>query len=140
LEATAIDDSRGGSHGGGIASGVTIALVVVALAGVAYRKRSTKDETYQFDAEWWKGGVFDADWWRGENDDGVVDSQTNIAPITLSRQWSYPATSNSMSEDSMEWNRGYSYPNPMTGLSKDGLEWEKDLHDGDNSDLHDVII
>jgi hypothetical protein len=152
-----VDDSKEGKSGaGGIVTGVLLVLLVGGVAGVAYRKRSTKEDAHQFETDWWRGNVFDSEWWKGEAG-GAIHSDTNIAPYrssppppkrkstnfdnlmpnTLSRQWSYPPVS-SMSEDSLDGERGYSYP---VGQSKstDGLEWERGEYN-DNSDLHDVII
>jgi hypothetical protein len=157
LGATAVvGASKGKSGAGGIVSGVLVLLLVGGLAGVAYRKRSAREDPHQFETDWWRGKVFDSEWWKGEAD-SAIPSGTNIAPYrssppppkrkatnfdnlmpnALSRQWSYPPV-NSMSDDSLEWERGYSYP---VGQSKstDGLEWERE-GSNDNSDLHDVII
>lgn len=150
------DSKEGKSGAGGIVTGVLLVLLVGGVAGVAYRKRSTKEDAHQFETDWWRGNVFDSEWWKGEAG-GAIHSDTNIAPYrssppppkrkstnfdnlmpnTLSRQWSYPPVS-SMSEDSLDGERGYSYP---VGQSKstDGLEWERGEYN-DNSDLHDVII
>lgn len=116
LEATTVDDSKEKSGAGGIVSGILITLLVGGLAGVAYKKRSMREDPHQFETDWWRGHVFDSEWWKGDSDNNTIDSHTNIAPHTLSRQCSYPAA-HSMSEDSLEWEREY-----------------------DNSDLHDIII
>ncbi|KAL7531529.1 hypothetical protein ACHAXR_004098, partial [Thalassiosira sp. AJA248-18] len=102
------------SNTGGIVSGILITLLVGGLAGVAYRKRSMKeDDPHQFETNWWGGHT--NEWWKG---DGTIESGTNIAPGGISRTWSYP-------EDHT--------------LSKDDLDkkWE---YSNDHGDLHDVVI
>jgi hypothetical protein len=94
-------------------SGIFATLLVAGLAGVAYRKRSMKDKSHQFETDWWRG--HNIEWWKGES---TIEANTNIAPATLSRTWSYPIDQ-SLSGDSLE------------------KPWE---YADELSDLHDVVI
>ena len=94
-------------------SGIFATLLVAGLAGVAYRKRSMKDKSHQFETDWWRG--HNIEWWKGER---TIEATTNIAPATLSRTWSYPIDQ-SLSGDSLE------------------KPWE---YADELSDLHDVVI
>ena len=60
------DSKEGKSGAGGIVTGVLLVLLVGGVAGVAYRKRSTKEDAHQFETDWWRGNVFDSEWWKGE--------------------------------------------------------------------------
>lgn len=81
------EETQNKSNTGGIVSGVLITLLVGALAGVVYRKRSMKDDYPQFAADWWK--EHSSEWWKGET---PIENNTNIAPsnIGVHRTWSYP--------------------------------------------------
>jgi hypothetical protein len=106
------DDLHDKSNTGGIVSGIFAALLVGALAGVVYRKRSMIDKSH-FETDWWRG--HNTEWWKGES---TIEANTNIAPATLSRTWSYPIDQ-SLSGDSLE------------------KPWE---YADELGDLHDVVI
>ncbi len=89
-------------------SGLFAALFVGGLAGVVYRKRSMKDESFQFETDWWKG--HNTEWWKNEN---TIELNTNIAPATLSRTWSYPIDQ-SLSGDSLE--KPWEYADELSDL------------------------
>ncbi len=92
-------------------SGIFATLLVGGLAGVMYRKRSMTDKNHQFETDWWRGR--NTEWWKGEC---TIEANTNIAPATLSRTWSYP-------------------------LDQSGDPLEKPWEYADElGDLHDVVI
>jgi hypothetical protein len=107
------DDSHYESNTGGIITGILAALLVGGLASVAYRNRSMKENSHPFEADWRRG--HNTEWWKGKN---KIEPNTNIAPATLSRTWSYPIDQ-SLSGDSLE------------------KPWE---YADDLCDLHDVVI
>jgi len=111
--ATPEEEPENKSNTGGIVSGILITLLVGGLAGVAYRKRSMKEDHPQFATDWWREHT--SEWWKGET---PIESDTNIAPTNIARTWSYPE-GHSMSDDTSD------------------KKWE---YSNDHGDMHDVVI
>ncbi|KAL9189747.1 hypothetical protein ACHAXT_009422 [Thalassiosira profunda] len=122
LTSTEPEESPDKSNAGGIVSGVLLSLLVVGgVVGVAYHKRSMKQDPHQFESNWWEG--HNTQWWKGDSD--VESRDTNIAPrpspsvsSALRKTWSYPEE-HALSNDEMDGKREYSK---------------------DHGELHDVMI
>ena len=115
-------DESGAKKGGAAAGSVLAVVALAAAALVVVQRRKARSTGPVHDENWWDVPSHAAEWWKGGADLSPDERAGNIAPVGLSRQWSYPE-GHAMSD--------------VAGDGRSGARWE---YSDEAGDLHDVVI